>query len=383
MAVAELAEQLDAPEDEVRPYVLFAADRVFRAVLEALAHIEDWEPWPPFSRGYHVDLSSTFSLTVGARGLTLAEGEEIWQRLRRAPDLAAKLHFALWAAYFGEGGNPTSTVWTSLDSLVAALGYAGHPSGGYLPRDLRLVRDTLMALFGVSASGRWAPPDRRKEHTLTGGLWQEGLVAAERRGKTRQKIWVAFRPGQWFADPAWQTQNAFVGRVAAALLELDTSRDRWAIRVGMALAWLARANLGAGPILTLRVRTLAHEIGAGSIYQGRPARLRAVIEGALDRLRAVGLLGSGKWEPSHSSGAAGDWLAGSLRVEWTGATPILACNDTHPHVQPHPSSRVIPEIRNRPNRSNRSKDRPLTLRAGAASSISAGHRPTKEKNHER
>jgi len=67
MGATELTERLDEPADNLRHYVLFAADRVFRAALEALAHIEEWERWPPFSHGYHIELSETFGATVGVR----------------------------------------------------------------------------------------------------------------------------------------------------------------------------------------------------------------------------------------------------------------------------------------------------------------------------
>ncbi|MHB8332395.1 MAG: hypothetical protein ACYDEA_09410 [Candidatus Dormibacteria bacterium] len=371
MGTAELAERPDAPEEETRPYVLFAADRVFRVVIEALAHIEDWEPWPPFSRGYHVDLSPTFSLTVGARGLTLAEGDEIWHRLRRAPDLAIKLQFALWAAYLEGDENPTARTWTSLGSVLARLGYAPHPSGGYKTRDLQLVSDTLRAVFGLAASGRWSDSGQQKEHSLTGALWQEGLVATERHEGARGNMWIAYQPGQWFADPAWRTRNAFVGRVAATLLTLDTRKDRWTIRVGSAYAWLARANLLAGPIHTLRVRALAEQTGAAAVYHGRPGQLRAHIEAACDHLLSMGLLGEWEWRPGPA-GIAGGWLEGSIRAEWIDAIPPPTCSDTTPHVLWDHPSRVISEIKNRPNRCNTSKGRPLTFRAGAASSLSAG-----------
>jgi hypothetical protein len=378
---AELTERDGASaDDELRPYLLFAADRVFRVVLEALAHIDEWEPWAPFVRGYHVDLSPTFSLTVGARGLTRAEGEEIWRRLLRAPDLAAKLQFALWAAYFDGGGRPSTRVWTSLDSFLARLGYTRHPSGGYLPRDLRLVAQTLEAVVGLAVAGRWTDPKHRKDHTITGPLWQEGLVVMERRAGARERIWVAHQPGPWFVDSAWLAQNGFIGRVDAALLKLDTRRDRWAIRVGSAWAWRAKTNLQSGPVLKLRVRSLVDQTGASG--QGRPGRAQGQIEAAHDRLVALGLISRWEWLPGPAAG----WLAGSIRVEWSGSEaplaagtiPILTGSDTHPQWQRHPSSVAAGEIANPPNRSNGSKGRPLTLRAGAASSLSATRRPARE-----
>jgi hypothetical protein len=315
-------------------------------------------------------------LTVGARGLTPEEGEEIWHRLRRAPDLAAKLQFALWAAYFDGGDSPAHPVWTSLDSMLARLGYAQHPSGGHTPRDTQLVSRTLTAMFRLAASGRWSDRNHRKEHTLTGGLWQEGLVATERRAGTRERIWITYQPGQWFADPAWRSQNPFLGRVSVELLELDTARDRWPFRLGAAYTWLSRANFQAGPLLTARVRSLVAQTGAASTYHGRPAQLRAHVEAALDRLREMGLLTNWEWMPSPS-GAVEGWLAGSIRVEWVGAIPRLACSDTTPRVQRDHASCVIREIKNRPNKSNRSKGRPLTLRAGAAPSSPTNRRPTR------
>lgn len=374
MGAAEVAERLDEPADELHPYVLYAADRVFRVVLEALAHIEDWEPWPPFSRGYHVNLSPTFSLTVGARGLTAGEGEEIWARLRRAPDLAAKLQFALWAAYFEAGGQPATRVWTSLSSLMRRLGYTPHASGGSNARDLHLVADTLAAMFGVGVSGRWTDPGHHKERSVSGPLWQDGLVAAERREGRRERVWIAHQPGLWFTDAAWQARNGFLGRVSAALLELDAARDKWPIRVGAAYAWLARANLSASPSLTLRVCALVKQTGAAAKYQGRPAQLRARIEAAHDRLVAAGLLRQWEWLPGRS-GSAGGWLEGSIRAEWIDAIPPLACSGTTPRVQGDHPSRVIREIEKHPNKSNSFKGRPLTLRAGAASSVPAARRP--------
>jgi hypothetical protein len=163
-----------ASAEDLRPDVLFAADRVLRVVLEALAHIEDGEPWPPFSRGHDVELSETVTLAVGARD---AAGEEVWQRLRRAPGLATKLHFGLWAAYYEGGGSPTTQAWTPLTSLVGRMGDAKHIHGGYLDRDLRLVVQTLDPVFAVAAAGKWRAPARRCEDMLRSRLWQEGMVS--------------------------------------------------------------------------------------------------------------------------------------------------------------------------------------------------------------
>lgn len=317
-------------DEEVRHYVLFAADRVFRVVLEALAHIEEWQPWAPFSRGYHIDLSETFRATVGLR---FDAANTIWDRLRRAPDLAIKLQFAFWAEYYDGGGTPTEQVWTPLSALLGRLGYARRPRGDYREQDERLLVETLEAVFALEVGATWREPSQRAREvaSLRGRIWQEGLVGEARHGDHRKRIWLSYRPGEWFADPAWQRRNRFKGRVDPALLELDASRDRWPIRVGSAYAWLAKTNLRSGSILTLRLRSLVDQTGAWVVYAGHTARLRGIVEAAHDRLRAVGLIEEWEWLPGPGSG----WLAGAIRVEWIGSGttpcartfPPLACQD--------------------------------------------------------
>lgn len=375
--VAGLTERLDAPQKHVRRYVLFAADRVFRVVLEALAHIDEWETWPPFSHGYHIELSETFGATVGVR---FDAANTIWDRLRRAPDLATKLQFALWTAYYDGGGTPTEQVWTPLSALVGMLGYSRRPRGDYRDQDQRLVGETVEAVFSLEIGATWRRA--RESASLRGRMWQEGLVGKARHGDQRERTWLSYRPGEWFSDAAWQRTNRFKGRVDRALLELDASRDRWPIRVGSAYAWLAKTNLRSGSILTLRLRSLVDQTGAGVVYAGHPARLRSIVEAAHDRLRAVGLIRAWEWLPGPGS----DWLAGAIRVEWTGSGtsqcartfPPLACQDLPSRVPLHPLSRAKTKVEIHPNRSKRSKGRPLTLRSGAASSCSTGHGSARE-----
>lgn len=373
--MAALTERLPQSPEDLRPCVLFAADRVFRGALEALAHVDEWEKRSPFTRGYHIELTETFALTLGVRPRlgdqrTGADqdpdAEKIWERLRRAPDLATKLQFALWAAYFEGGGNPSTHVWTPLLDLVDRVGYSRHGSRRvYSARDARLVEDTLVALFALEATVCWSTRDRRREWTLRGHLWQESLVASERHLDQREKRWISHQPGQWFSDQDWRRQNRFVGRVSTALLELDANRDRWAIRFGAAYAWLARANLKSGPILTQRVRPLVEQAGASEVYRGRPAQLRAVIEAAHARLVEVGLLREWRWLPGPANS---DWSTGSIRVEWIAVSAPLACNECSSRLQGVLPSPVMAEIDFCRNRSNRLKRRPRSQSAGPAPS---------------
>ncbi|MGV3722281.1 MAG: hypothetical protein ACO1SX_15345, partial [Actinomycetota bacterium] len=127
------------------------------------------------------------------------------------------------------------------------------------------------------------------------------------------------------ADPVWTRCNGSVGLASAGLLRLRSDRDCWAIAVGGYVAALSRMN-GYRP-LTLRVSTLLERSGLATAERRNPGRMRDMLERALDRLEAVGVIGEWDWFAGASAEPdmdASDDLAGLMETaEWSTRSLVI------------------------------------------------------------
>ena len=267
----------------------FPADRIHKAVVETLSRGVIFFPDEPdreLAAGRELPTSRGRDRLTGAIGFRRRPSEPEEDRLHRNWPLLVKLQYALWARAFaeadGEPGAPVTVTWAQ---LCEDLGYARLRNGAHRPEHKRLVAELVDLLTRLQVEADYQAPDGRTTR-LSGPLWRRHPALEEERS-------FVYSPGAWYDDPVWREFNRTVGLARAELLRLRPDRDRWALAVGGYLAPLARMN-GYRP-LTLRVETLLERTGLREAEERNPARMREMLERALDRLQAAGLIGNWDW----------------------------------------------------------------------------------------
>lgn len=309
-----------------RGFLRFPADRIHKSLVEAVTrgYVTFYDASDPtegaaeLSRFAYEGARDRLSGTIGFRIPPSPAEQSVLERDR---PLLIKLQYVLWARALAEtDGDPERPVVVTLAQLCEDLGYVRLRNGAHRPEHKRRVREAVELLTALTLEAEYRAPDGRTAR-LAGPIWRRHRhLEAERT--------IAYSPGTWFAEPAWVRFNRTIGLVGAGLRELRPDRDQWAIAVGGYAAALARMN-GYRP-LTLRVSTLLERSGLAAAERRNPARMREMLERALDRLEVVGVIGEWDWfartvsEPDmdapHDLAAltrdAGEWSSRSIVLRW-------------------------------------------------------------------
>src|SRR5207245_2573236 len=150
----------------------FPADRIHKAVVEALvpgalAPVPETEEGAAEGGGEWYRRCSF--ATVGGRdrltgsiGFRGPSGPEAERLLRLGGPLAVKVHYALWARAFADGGeNAGEPVSHTLSRLCDDVGYARLRNGAHRPETKRQVRRILDMLASLEVHAHYAAPDGR------------------------------------------------------------------------------------------------------------------------------------------------------------------------------------------------------------------------------
>lgn len=306
-----------------RGLIRFPADRIHKAVVEALVPgaLELGTPDEEWSRSHAFTSRSRRDEVSGRIGFREEVPEPRQRLLEQNGALLIKAHYALWARAFAETeGKPGAPVSVTLSQLCDDLGYARLQNGAHRPDTKRQALQILETLAALELDARYHAPDGRRVR-LEGSLWRLHSHCEETRS-------VQYGPGEWFLEPVWRKHNHSVGLAGAGLLQLRPDRDRWAICLSAYLAALSRMN-GYRP-LTLRAQTLLEKSGLLHAERRNPARMREMLERALERAETAGLLSQWDWlsepapEPDMDSPldlaallhAGADWQDGRLMFHW-------------------------------------------------------------------
>jgi len=309
-----------------RGYLRFPANRIHKATLEAVTlGLMTFDPIEgsrqPSAELLRFQSSGSRDQLTGTIGFRIPPSAAEQRVQAQSRSLLIKLQYVLWARAIAETDRATDRpVVVSLAQLCEDLGFARLRNGSHRPEHKRQVRAAFELLTSLCVDAEYLAPDRRFTQ-LVGPL-------LERHPELETDRTVAFSPGDWHSDPVWARCNGNVGLASAGLLKLRSDRDRWAIAVGGYVTALSRMN-GYRP-LTLRVDTLLERTGLGTAESRNPARMRDMLERALDRLDAVGIIGAWDWtgaastEPdmddaddlSNLAAIALDWRNRSVIVHW-------------------------------------------------------------------
>lgn len=309
-----------------RGLLRFPANRIHKAVLEAMTlGVTTFDPWddalPPSPDLLRFQAAGSRDRLTGAIGFRLPPTHADQQFLAQRRSLLIKLQYVLWARAIAEtGGAAGQPVVVTLSQLCEDLGYVRLGNGAHRPEHKRQVRAALDLLTSLEINADYRSPDRRCTQ-LEGPLWKRHPELETDRA-------IAYSPGDWHADPVWARCNGSFGLASAGLLKLRADRDQWAIAVGGYLTALSRMN-GYRP-LTLRVATLLERSGLATAESRNPGRMRDMLERALDRLEAVGVIGEWDWsgvtgeEPDMDAAAdlstlaeaAAAWPTRSVVIHW-------------------------------------------------------------------
>jgi hypothetical protein len=295
-----------------RGYIKAPADRINKATIEAFApgamrELTDEESgFLQISVGGSYWRAYTFGRDggelKGAVGFPRDPGEAIWKLLQNNGALAVKAQYALWArAYAETGADPERFVMMSIPDFCDDLGYSRN-KGSHKLTNKRAAMEVLELLTSIELDAIYQPAGKAARR-FRGPIWIRGGIAEELDnygdlwGANRvgdpaawEPVAFAYAPGMFFRDREWRTYNNRVATIGAGLLRLSTKNDQWAIMVGGYLGMLARMN-GYQPSV-LRVTTLLSKTGLYEADRKHPGRMLDKLETALEKLQAVGVIGS-------------------------------------------------------------------------------------------
>jgi hypothetical protein len=302
----------------------FPANRIHKALLEAVTlgvvtFDRDEDAFPPSADLWRFSSAGSRDQLAGTIGFRLPPSNAEQETLTRSRSLLIKLQYVLWARAIAEtDGAPDRPVIVTLSQLCEDLGYVRLANGAHRPEHKRQVQSALDLLTSLRIDADYRSPDRRLTQ-LTGPLWK-------RHAELETDRTIAYSPGDWHSDPVWAKCNSSFGLASAGLLKLRPDRDRWAIAVGGYLAALSRMN-GYRP-LTLRVSTLLERSDLATAERRNPGRMRDMLERALDRLEAVGVIGEWDWSAGAAAepdmDAADDLsLLAETATEWSSRSVII------------------------------------------------------------
>ena len=270
------------------------ADRVFKAVFDA--HLPGGMKETGDDKGFFAGY--TFSTRRGRKekyqgeaegviGYADNPGELIWKFAQSRGALIAKLQLALWARVYHENGaTPGKFIELSIVQLCDDLGYK-RKKGGHR-REVKIeVGQALRSLFELQIEAHCQVKGQR--HRLSGPLWAKSRQLESEELFEWVPVMVKLAPGDWFHTPEWRSLNRQVASVSAGALRLSTAKnDQAALYLACYFSTLARMN-GNRPTKRLKAVTLAEKSGLIQTYT-RPGRLQEAVEGALERLKEVGVI---------------------------------------------------------------------------------------------
>ena len=336
-------------------YTLFPADRINKAIVEALAHgalkalpagyLEPFGADATFWRAYPFGVLSAEAgkdQLIGAVGWRERPDAELWRTLGRNRALAVKIQFALWArAFLQRAADGTGHVTLTIPQLCDDLGIGRH--NGSHRQDRRLaVEAVLKLLTSMEMVCVYQPPNEppqrirgpvwtRVPTSQAGGRYKDMFAEREesdsRSGRSPKAF--SYSPGPFFSHHAWHSHNRYVARVDAGFLKLTCgNRDKWAVIVAAYLSILARIN--GYRRVKLNVQTLLEKTGLWAFDRKKhPERMQHKLETALDLLKAKKVIRS--WARINSaknnrSDTAEDeqraerwfssWTAQLIEVDW-------------------------------------------------------------------
>jgi len=289
----------------------YASNTVSGAAVRALLNAHNWpsKPIDGFAHGFTQKLKN-LQITVGL--LDAPDAESLWQYLCVGGVRMVKAHYALWARWYEESGNPGEFITININQICSDLGYTKHQNGGYRPQHKQEAVRILEAQFAIEMRATFTPPSKNaKPQRLRGPLWSRGLMAEEQDqygdvfGQAREggpNLWeplaFCYAPGQWFTVGEYRHYNKAVGKIGSGLMRLDNGHDKWAILIGGYLGTLIRVERYQPR--TSCAGTILYRTG---LAQDKDARRRVsekqpVFERALDRLAEVGVIESWDWKDS-------------------------------------------------------------------------------------
>lgn len=347
MTRAYLAQIAKRPRRHAAPslpsdFIAFAGHRIHASTVEGLGRMDEWHPLEEtgFARRLEVKYGDGFTQQIGFRA-----SEELWRVLKDKGAAAIKAHYALSAfCYHRTGGDGNEYVLVDVPEFCDALGYKRQKAGGFKTRDKQRAMEVLTGLTTAELSVEYAIPRRPgKVGRVRGRIWERGLEAEQRDqctdlfGHARigdhaawEPVAFTFRPGQWDSDPGWRAANEYVGKIGAGLLQLDTKRDEWAVRIGGYYGFLARVTQYQQPC-RVRVATVLKRTGLNRQNRRHPAAQLEAFQRAHDRLVEVGVLASWQFdtpaveeEPDMDDPTTLATLAEYGEGDWRGQGIVLA-----------------------------------------------------------
>lgn len=335
-------------------YTFFPADRINKAIIEALAHgalkalpagyLEPFGADITFWRAYPFGALSRDpgkDRLIGAVGWREKPDLGLWKTLRKNPALAVKVQFTLWARTLQQGATEgLDYVTLTVPQFCDDLRFTRH--GGAHRQDRRLaVVAILKLLMSMEMVCVYQPPNEPPQR-IRGPVWTRivtpaaagryaDLFAEEEqvgRGRARASGVFSYSPGPFFSHHTWAAHNRFMARVSAGFLDLTCSnRDKWAVIVGAYLSILARIN--GYRRIKVNVQTLLEKTGLWAFDRERhPERMQHKLENGLERLVEMKVIRS--WARVNSGPDSSDtvqddelagkwfgsWLAQLIEVDW-------------------------------------------------------------------
>lgn len=281
---------------ELPAYIRFKSDNLHGAVVRSFANAQRWEEDEAsgLDCGMRIECSRT-TVAIGLQG----DKRMHWQTLRERPERLVKAHYALWARWYEDGGQPGAYVKVELNQFCSDMGYARHHKGGYRREHKQEVVRLLEALTAVEIRLIYTPPGSSRAIRIRGPLWQCGFLAEEGDRNHWSPIGITCAPGPWFMDPHWMKYNQAIGKIGSGLMRLANDRDGWAILIGGYLGALMRTN-GYKP-LRLRAETVLNAAGLASKSAiHAPEKYLGKFERALDRLQEVGVIAAWRWADAEA-----------------------------------------------------------------------------------
>jgi hypothetical protein len=239
----------------------------------------------------------------GAIGFTETPGEAVWKMLQRNGALAVKAQYALWArAYEETEAQPNKFITLSIPQFCDDLGFK-RKKRAHTKESKQAAMKVLKLLTSLEVVMLWQTP-QGKTRRVQSQLWHRGAVAEELDGYADlfgasrigdpdlwEPIAFAYAPGFFFGDEEWRKYNKNVALIGEGLLQLGTDNaDKWAVLIGGFLAIQIRMN-GWRPLKRKVGRVLAATGLLDEMKKHRkPGRMRDKLEGALERLKEVGVI---------------------------------------------------------------------------------------------
>ncbi len=340
-SVAGHAPETLAPgSDPGAPALLPApSHEVILHLLQSLSPLTTWRA-DAHQAPVHASAESTLFVPVAGKVITPDRAWDLVGGLSDESLLVFLIAISRWSQQ-ATGQPVLRPVPLSVQDILAVRGIAKHKHGGYKTVDRRRIVDQLDALnaIWVSVQPSWGTSGER------GGSWRSRLleVTPDAAGNPYE---VLVAPGAWITASGDATRQ--LGYWFETLARLDRRHEGLAMRLGLFLCLQYRVRAGHRDVeKPWRVASLvsAAQPGTGDhpgdLDRRNPKRVRWQLEGALDRLQALGVLESWEYagdEPiDEGKGWFDTWLAGNLVIR-----PPQVLIQRYQAVSVSPTSAALP-----------------------------------------